>query len=177
MKEGLIIWLTGLPASGKTTLASLLRKAFEKEGHRSEILDGDELRKWLSPEATFSREDRERHNKRVAHLCALLARNNIMALVALVSPYRSMRQYARDLMPDRFLEVYLDCPIEVCIKRDPKGQYKMALDGKIKKMTGIDDPYEKPLTPDLTIHTNEESPDESVKKILQLVRQKQQALG
>ncbi len=161
MRKGFVVWFTGLPGSGKTAIARELEKRLAAKGIPTEILDGDEVRKWLSPEAGFSREDRERHIKRVAHVSKLLAKHGVAVLVSLVSPYRSVRDYARKLIGD-FVEVYVKCSLETCIKRDPKGLYKRALAGEIKDMTGIQDPYEEPLNPEVVVDTERQSLEECV---------------
>jgi len=160
-----VVWLTGLPGSGKTTLAKTLEPRLIDNGRRVEVLDGDEVRGWLSPGEGFSREDRERHLRRVAHICHLLARNGVAVLAAFVSPYRSTREYARGLITD-FVEVYVKCSLETCVKRDPKGLYKNAREGKITLLTGLQDPYEEPTNPAIIIDTEAETPTESAGEIL-----------
>ncbi len=164
--KGFVIWLTGLPASGKSTVAKRLVKLFRDMGRKVEMLDGDSVRPWLSPEAGFTREDRTRHLRRVAYVSHLLARNGVIVVASFVSPYRDVRKMARDLIKD-FIEVYVKCPLEVCIERDPKGLYRRALAGEIKHMTGIDDPYEEPEDPEVTIDTSKMTPEECVEAILQ----------
>ncbi len=164
-ERGFVVWLTGLPASGKTTIARKLEKELRERGLKVEVLDGDEVRRWLSPEAGFSREDRERHLRRVAYVSHLLARNGVVVIASFVSPYRSTRDFARQLIGD-FVEVYVKCSLETCMKRDPKGLYHKALAGKIKDMTGIQDPYEEPLSPEVVVDSERESPDECAKRIM-----------
>ena len=163
--EGFVVWLTGLPASGKTTIARALEKVLRGMGKKVEVLDGDEVRRWLSPEAGFSREDRERHIRRVAHVSHLLARNGVAVIVSLVSPYRNVRDYARKLIGD-FVEAYVKCSLETCAKRDPKGLYKKASSGEIKDMTGVQDPYEEPLSPEVVLDTEKMSVGECVEALL-----------
>jgi len=137
--KGFVVWLTGLPASGKTTIARRVGEYLQSRGFRVEILDGDEVRRWLSPEAGFSREDRERHLRRVAYVSRLLARNGVAVLASFVSPYRNVREEARKIIESeglKFIEVYVKCSLEECIRRDPKGLYRKALKGEIKDMTG-----------------------------------------
>jgi len=169
-EKGFVVWLTGLPASGKTTVARKLKEYLQSRGLRVELLDGDEVRRWLSPEAGFSREDRERHLRRVAYVSKLLARNGVAVLASFVSPYRSVRRQARKLIEDeglKFIEVYVKCSLEECIRRDPKGLYRRALNGEIKDMTGIQDPYEEPLNPEVIIDTENEKPNECTKKVIE----------
>jgi len=163
-EKGFVVWLTGLPASGKTTIARKLEEELRKRGLKVEVLDGDEVRRWLSPEAGFSREDRERHLKRVAYVSHLLARNGVVVIASFVSPYRKTREFARQLIRD-FVEVYVKCSLDTCMKRDPKGLYRKALAGEIKDMTGVQDPYEEPLNPEVVVSSENESPDECVKLI------------
>jgi len=165
MEKGCVIWLTGIPGAGKTTIARKLASILRSKGHKVEVLDGDEVRKWLSPEAGFTREDRERHLRRVMYVSHLLARNGVIVIAAFVSPYRKIREEARKLIGD-FIEVYVKCSLETAIKRDPKGLYKRALKGEIKHFTGIDDPYEEPENPEIVIDTEKETIDESVNKLL-----------
>lgn len=165
MENGFCIWLTGLSGSGKTTIANELKRRLD--GHRFlETMDGDEIRKGLSRDLGFSKEDRNEHNRRVIFCSKLLARNGVIVVVALISPYRETRAYAKEQIPNT-IEVFVNAPIEVCIERDPKGLYKKALAGEIKQFTGIDDPYEEPTEPDVVVETHNETVTESVNKILQ----------
>ncbi|MFQ6089361.1 MAG: adenylyl-sulfate kinase [Candidatus Methanofastidiosia archaeon] len=165
-----VLWLTGNPASGKTTIAKNLEKILRKRGLRVEVFDGDEVRRNLSSDLGFSKKDRERHAKRVTYIAKLLSRNEVCVIVALISPYRSFREYARSQI-ENFLEVYVKCPIDVCIERDPKGLFEKALRGEIKDLTGLQEPYEEPLNPEIVIRTDMEAPDESVSKILKKLEQ------
>ncbi|MFX0107457.1 MAG: adenylyl-sulfate kinase [Candidatus Hodarchaeota archaeon] len=164
MENGFCIWLTGLSGSGKTTLAQGLIEHF-KGNRYIEAMDGDEIRKGLSRDLGFSKDDRNEHNHRVIFCSKLLARNGVIVVVALISPYRETRAYAKKEIPNT-MEVFVSAPLEVCIERDPKGLYKKALAGEIKQFTGIDDPYEEPLDPDLIVHTDKETVEESLSKIL-----------
>lgn len=165
MKSGFVIWLTGLPGSGKTTIAQMLEPKLKKLGVRVELLDGDEVRKQLSPDLGFTKQDRELHAKRVVYLSKLLARNGIVAIVSLISPYRAFRSFARQQIGD-FVEVYVNCSLKTCIDRDPKGLYKKAFDGEIQDLTGVQDPYEEPVNPEVTVSTEKETAEQSVEKIL-----------
>jgi len=167
---GFVIWLTGLPGSGKTTIARGLEKKLKARGLKIEVFDGDEVRKNLSKGLGFSREDRDTHNKRVIYVCKLLVRNGINAIVSLISPYRSTRAYARRELP-KFVEVYLKCSLEECIRRDPKGLYKKAMAGEISNMTGIQDPYEEPLNPEVVLDTEHVSSERNIQKVLDKLRE------
>jgi len=171
-REGFVVWFTGIPGSGKTTLARMLRERLSELGLCVEHLDGDEVRPWLSPEAGFSREDRLRHLRRVAFVSHLLSRNGVVVLASFVSPYREARELARQLNGDRFVEVYVKCPVEVAVERDPKGLYKKALRGEIRNMTGIQDVYEEPTDPEVVVETDRETPEESLEKILSFLRER-----
>lgn len=173
MKEGgFVLWMTGLPGSGKSTLAQLASKRLVEEyGRLVEVLDGDEVRKGLSGDLGFSREEREEHAHRVSYVAKLLARNEVVAIVSLISPYRSSREKAKEVIgPERFVETYVKAPLEVCEARDPKGLYAKARRGEISNMTGIQDPYEEPLSPDLSIDTSVSTPEQSADDLLNGLR-------
>ncbi len=158
--KGCTVWMTGLPGSGKTTIALDLEQKLKARGRNIEILDGDEVRKGLSSDLGFSKEDRQQHARRVTFVAKVLSRNDVIVLVGLISPFRAFRQYAREEIGD-FIEVFVDTSLDECIKRDPKGLYKMAMEGKIKDLTGLQDPYEEPEDPELRIPTEELTPGES----------------
>ena len=164
--RGFVVWLTGLPASGKTTIARKLEEKLQELGWDTEVLDGDELRKGLSQDLGFSKEDRLKHGRRVAYLAKMLAKHGVAVIVSLVSPYRAMRDYARNLI-EKFIEVYVKCSVETCMKRDPKGLYKKAVRGEIKNFTGISDPYEEPENPEVIVDTEKMDPEQCVQKILE----------
>jgi adenylylsulfate kinase len=168
-----VIWLTGLPGSGKTTIAKALYPKLKKSGFKAEILDGDVVRKELSPELGFTKQDREIHARRVIYLCKLLSRNGIISIVCLISPYREFRRYARSeiTINNNFYEVYVKCSLETCIRRDPKGLYKKALSGEIKDLTGLQDPYEEPEDPEIIVDTERQTLEECVNVILDRVLQ------
>jgi adenylylsulfate kinase len=166
--RGFVVWLTGLPSSGKTTIARRLEKYLRGRGFKVELLDGDEVRKWLSPEAGFSREDRERHLRRVAYVSKLLARNGVAVIASFVSPYRNVRDEARRMVESeglKFVEVYVKCSLEECMRRDSKGLYEKALRGEVRDMTGVQDVYEEPLNPEVLVDSERQDPDRCVKEI------------
>jgi adenylylsulfate kinase len=169
---GFTIWMTGLPGSGKSTLAGVLKQKFEQEYDRFvEILDGDEVRKGLSRDLGLSREDREEHARRVSYLAKVLSRNGVISIVALISPYKVSRDSAREIIGnDRFVEVYIKASLAACEKRDPKGLYAKARKGEIKNMTGIQDPYEPPESPDITIETELGTPEESAEILIRKLK-------
>jgi adenylylsulfate kinase len=157
--RGPIVWFTGRPASGKSTLAQALRPILEAR-RPVEILDGDEVRAWLSDDLGFSRADRDRNIARIAQVACLLARNGVAVLVAAVSPYAAARAQARALADSQaipFFEVFVSAPLAVAAQRDPKGMYQRAQAGQIANFTGLSDPYEEPDHPDLVIHTDAET--------------------
>lgn len=166
--QGCVIWLTGLSGSGKSTTARILQLRIRALGFKVEYLDGDDLRKTISPDSGFSRRDRELHCSRVTFISNLLARNGIVVIVALVSPYRTIRNHARNNIQN-FVEVWVKCSLETCIKRDPKKLYKSANEGKISNMTGIQDPYEPPPSPEVTIDTETSNPDQCAEKIINFI--------
>src|SRR5919107_919605 len=163
-----VIWLTGIPGSGKTTIAKTLHPKLKELGFKVELLDGDIVRKELSPELGFTKQDREMHARRVVYLSKLLSRNGIISIVCLISPYREFRRYARSEtnINNNFYEVYVKCSLETCIKRDPKGLYKKALSGEIKDLTGLQDPYEEPENPEIIVDTERQILEECVNVIL-----------
>ncbi len=157
--HGFCLWLTGLPCSGKTTLAGTLAPILRLRGWNVEVLDGDEIRRGLSADLGFDRAAREAHAGRVTFVAKLLVRNGVIPIVALISPYASSRARAREEI-GRFVEVYLTTPLDVCEERDVKGLYRRAREGLIQGMTGVDDPYEVPEHPDIRVPTVERTPDE-----------------
>jgi len=158
--------MTGLPCSGKSTILRKLRESITNLA----MLDGDELREWLSPK-DFSKEGRDEHNKKVAHLAKLLLKHKVPVGVSLVSPYIENRESARKIINnDRFFEVYVKCSLEKCEQRDVKGMYKKARAGEIKNFTGIDDPYEPPPNPDLVIDTEKQTLEETVQTIKEFLK-------
>ncbi len=167
-RKGFTIWMTGLPGSGKSTLAEILKRRIEEEFEKPvEILDGDEIRKGLSRDLGLSKEHREEHARRVSFVAKLLSRNGVISIVALISPYRVSRESARETIgSDRFVEVYVKASLAECERRDPKGLYAKARRGEITNMTGIQDPYEEPQNPDITVNTEGATPDASAALII-----------
>lgn len=163
--KGATVWFTGLPCSGKTTLALKLSAELKKRGILCEDLDGDVTRKYLSKGLGFSKEDRDENIRRVGFVCSLLTRHGAMVTAAFVSPYRVIRDEIRAMIGN-FVEIYVKCSLETCIARDVKGMYKKALAGEIKNFTGVSDPFEEPLHPELVIESDKESEEESLRKIL-----------
>lgn len=168
IRKGFVLWLTGLPASGKTTIARGLIGELKKRGQNVELLDGDWVRGTINVDAGFTKEERRKHLLRVAWIARLLARNGIAVLCSFVSPYREVRQEIRQIVEEEvpFIEVFVKCSIKEAIRRDTKGLYKKALKGEIKNVTGIDDPYEEPLNPEILINTETENLAKSISKIL-----------
>jgi adenylyl-sulfate kinase len=162
--EGFAVWLTGLSGAGKTTLAERLVGRLREQNARVELLDGDIVRTHLSQGLGFSREDRDTNIRRIGFVSSLLARNGIIAVVAAISPYRETRDEIKGSLPN-FVEVYVECPIDVLTSRDTKGLYKRALAGEIEHFTGISDPYEPPLDATVIIHSDRDSVDEGVNRI------------
>lgn len=166
MKQaGFTVWFTGLPSSGKSTLANLLQRELDELGFPVEVLDGDEVRKRLTKGLGFTREDRDENIRRIAYVAKLLTRVGAVAITAAISPYQESRQRARTEI-GRVIEVYVQCPLSVCIQRDVKGLYAKAIKGEIPNFTGISDPYEPPTNPEVVVHTDKESIEESLNKIL-----------
>ncbi len=164
MNTGFTIWFTGLSGSGKSTLSEVIEQHMKALGRNVEVLDGDIVRTHLSKGLGFSREARDTNIKRIGFVCNLLTRNGVICISAAIAPYRDARDWARKEIGN-FVEVYVRCPIEVCRQRDVKGLYKLVDEGKIKNFTGVDDPYEEPLHPELIVETDKETVDESVARI------------
>ena len=162
--KGVTVWFTGLPCSGKTTIADKLAPILRERGKNVERLDGDIVRKGLTRDLGFSKEDRDMNIERVTFVAKLLTRNNVIVLATFVSPYIDRRQKTREEI-ENYIEVYVKASVEECIKRDVKGMYKKALAGEIKNFTGVDDPYEAPPTPEIIVDTDNETIEESVNKV------------
>ena len=171
--RGIVLWFTGLSGSGKSTIAIAVEKALTDQGDLCYRLDGDNLRHGLNSDLGFSPEDRRENIRRVAEVAALFADAGLITLVSFISPYRDMRRLARKQVgTDRFLEIYVKANLELCRSRDPKGLYRKAYAGEISDFTGVDAPYEEPENPELTVNTEEQTVDESVKAILELLHVK-----
>ena len=169
--QGCVIWLTGLPSSGKTTIASHLAVGIREQNLPVEVLDGDQLRSSLTADLGFSAHDRRQQVRRVVYISNLLIRNGINVIVALISPYQEDRDFAqRELR--HFVQVYVKCPLDECIRRDPKGHYAKAIAGEITHFTGISDPYEEPEHHDVTVQTDTLSVEACVKRILAAAKQR-----
>jgi len=164
-QKGFTLWFTGLPCSGKSAVADWVANLLKEQGMKVERLDGDIVRKDLTRDLGFSKEDRDENIRRITFVAKLLTRNGVAVLTSFISPYREVRARARKEIGN-FIEVYVKCPVEVCIERDLKGMYKKALNGEIKEFTGISDPYEEPLNPEILLETDKETLEESAQKVI-----------
>ena len=162
---GFCLWFTGLSGSGKSTIAAAVVDELRRRGHRVELLDGDEVRENLSAGLGFSKADRDANIRRIGWVAALLARNGVVAVTAAISPYRSVRDEVRAKI-DQFVEVYVDTPIEVCEERDVKGLYAKARAGEIPEFTGVSDPYEPPVSPEVRVVTHDRHPERSAAEVV-----------
>ena len=169
-QRGFTAWFTGIPCSGKTTIADRVAEILRENGHRVERLDGDIVRKGLTSDLGFSKEDRDENIKRVTFVAKLLTRNEVAVLATFVSPYRERRAKTREDIGN-FVEVYTRCPVEVCIERDVKGMYEKALAGEISNFTGVDDPYEEPEDPELILDTDKDDIEECARKVIVKLRE------
>jgi adenylyl-sulfate kinase len=172
-EKGFTLWFTGLSGAGKTTVSQIVEEQLRERGSKIEILDGDIVRENLSKGLGFSKEDRDTNIRRIAFVADLLSRNGVPVITAAISPYREIRDEARETMGERFIEIFVKASVEVCAERDVKGLYEKAFKGEIKEFTGVSDPYESPLNPELTLDTEHESPEESAGKILTLLEERQ----
>jgi adenylylsulfate kinase len=164
---GFCLWFTGLSGAGKTTITNELVKELRARGSRLEVLDGDIVRENLSKGLGFSKEDRDTNIRRIAFVANLLSRNGVPVITAAISPYREIRDEARQMMDDRFIETYVKASVEVCEQRDVKGLYAKARAGEIKEFTGVSDPYEPPENPEIVLETEHQSPEESARMIIE----------
>lgn len=165
MPQGFTIWFTGLSGAGKSTIAAALERELRARGRLVEVLDGDVVRTNLSKGLGFSRADRDTNILRIGWVCEVLSRNGVIAIAAAISPYRETRDQVRQQI-ERFVEVFVDTPLETCIERDVKGLYRKAIAGEIAEFTGISDPYEPPLNPEVTVHTADERVEASAGRII-----------
>ena len=165
--QGFTLWMTGLSGAGKTTIAKILETELHQRGIRFERLDGDVVRESLTKDLGFSKEDRDKNIERVTFVAKLLSRNNVGVVASFISPYRADRQMVRNLVDQaEFLEVFIDTPVEDCIKRDPKGLYAKARAGQLKNFTGVDAPYEEPEQPEIHLKTIGKTPAQLAKQLL-----------
>lgn len=174
VKKGFVLWFTGMSGAGKSSLSVPVAERLRAAGLPVEVLDGDEVRTHLSAGLTFSKEDRDVNVRRIGYVARLLARNGAIAITALISPYRSLREEQKQaVVADGagFCEVYVECPVEVLTERDVKGLYKRALAGEIENFTGISDPYEPPENPDVVVRSDRDSVDEGVERIVARLRE------
>jgi len=165
-QKGFTLWFTGLPCSGKSAVADSVAEILKEKGLKVERLDGDIVRQSLTRDLGFSKKDRDENIRRVTFVAKLLTRNGVAVLTSFISPYRKIRDEAREKIGN-FIEVYAKCPLDVCMERDLKGMYKKAIKGEIKEFTGISDPYEEPLSPEILLETDKETLDESASKVVQ----------
>lgn len=164
MHKGFTLWFTGMSGAGKSTISEIVHRRLVERGAKVELLDGDVVRTNLSKGLGFSKEDRDINVRRIGWVCEVLSRNGVIAIAAAISPYRAVREEIRARIPN-FVEVYVDCPIEVLAERDVKGLYKKALAGKIPNFTGVTDPYEPPANPEVHVSSAAGTPDESAGRI------------
>jgi bifunctional enzyme CysN/CysC len=173
--RGATVWMTGLPASGKSTIAAMVEERLVASGVPAYRLDGDNLRHGLNGNLGFSAEDRAENVRRAAHAARLLADSGTVAIVSLVSPYAADRELARKIHEDEgldFVEVFVNTPLEECERRDPKGLYARARSGELRGMTGVDDPYERPATPDLELATAGETAEALAERLVSLLAER-----
>jgi len=164
--QGFTLWFTGLSGAGKSTISAVVEKRLRATGAKVEVLDGDVVRENLSKGLGFSKEDRDTNIRRIGFVCELLSRNGVIAIAAAISPYRAVREEIRARIRN-FVEIYVECPLEVVSDRDVKGLYKKAIAGDIPQFTGVSDPYEPPLHPEVVVHSATESPEESANRVWQ----------
>jgi adenylylsulfate kinase len=168
-ESGAVVWLTGLPSAGKSTIATAVAERLRGEGRAVEVLDGDVLRTELCADLGYGRADRDENVKRIGFVADLLARHGVTVLCPVVSPYRAARAAVRDRVGDRFVEVWVSTPVDVCAERDVKGLYARQRAGELRGLTGVDDPYEPPLAPELVVPTDEIGVDDAVDWIVKVL--------
>ncbi|GAB4237168.1 MAG: adenylyl-sulfate kinase [Elainellaceae cyanobacterium] len=169
-QRGVTVWFTGLSGAGKTTIRMAIEQELRAHGYKLEVLDGDIVRQNLTKGLGFSKADRDENIRRIGFVANLLTRNGVIVLVSAISPYREIREEVRGKIKD-FVEVYVNAPLSVCEERDVKGLYKKARAGEIKQFTGIDDPYEPPINPEVECQTDAETLEESTAKVLTALRE------
>lgn len=171
MTTGFTLWFTGLSGAGKSTISALVERELRQRGHKVELLDGDVVRTHLSKGLGFSREDRDTNIRRIGWVCQVLTRNDVVAIAAAISPYRAIRDEVRAQI-GHFVEVYVECPLDTLVERDVKGLYKKALAGQISNFTGVSDPYEPPLAPEVICATDgRETPEQSAARVIAYLAQ------
>lgn len=169
-QKGVTVWLTGLSACGKSTIAFTLEHALSERGHLAYVLDGDNIRHGLNKNLGFSPEDREENIRRIGEVAKLFTDAGVIAITSFISPYKGDRDKVRALMaPGDFVEVYVECPVDVCAERDPKGLYKKAMAGEIKEFTGVSAPYEAPDKPELVLRSDKCTPQEAAVQLIELL--------
>lgn len=168
---GYVLWMTGLSGAGKTTIALLLEKELQSRGCKFERLDGDVVRESLTRDLGFSKEDRDKNIERVSFVAKLLSRNGVGCVCSFISPYQAVRDMVR-ANTTNFMEVFIDAPLQVVMDRDVKGLYQKAIAGQIPNFTGISDPFEAPANPEIHIHTDQETPEESAQRILSYLEER-----
>jgi len=171
LDRGFTLWFTGLSGAGKTTVAEIVEHELRDRAGTVEVLDGDIVRTNLSKGLGFSREDRDTNVLRIGFVANLLTRNGVPVIVSAISPYKEARDQVRRDIGEDFVEIFVDCPVEVCAKRDVKGLYAKAYSGEIPEFTGVSDPYEPPAAPELTLRTNEEEPQDSARRVIALLEE------
>jgi adenylyl-sulfate kinase len=165
LSTGFTLWFTGLSGAGKSTISQLVEQRLRERGLKVELLDGDVVRTNLSKGLGFSKEDRDENIRRIGFVCELLSRNGVATIAAFISPYRAIRDEVRAKIAN-FVEVYVECPLDTLIERDVKGLYKRALAGEVKNFTGVSDPYEVPVNPEVVVRTNEQTPEQSAAAVV-----------
>ena len=172
-ERGFALWFPGLSGAGKSTISELVSTELISRGSRLEILDGDIVRENLSKGLGFSKEDRDTNIRRIAFVADLLSRNGTPVITAAISPYREIRDEAREMMGDRFIEVYIEASVDACAERDVKGLYAKAFSGEIKEFTGVSDPYEPPENPEVRLKTEEQEPAESAAQLITYLEERE----
>jgi adenylylsulfate kinase len=174
MSRGFTLWFTGMSGAGKSTLSAPIAERLKQLGYKVELLDGDVVRTHLSKGLSFSKEDRDINVRRIGFVAQVLSRNDVIAITAAISPYREVRDEVRKLITNDgagFVEVFVKCPLEVLAERDVKGLYKKAIAGEIQNFTGVSDPYEEPVNPEVVVDSSTEKVEDSIERIIQKLRE------